>query len=339
MPSRSLISLVSALHHFNDMGLDTSDILRKYGFSMDHLDPFGLIDPATELKIFNELVPNIDDPLCGLKLGQQFGLVGYGPLTLLLMTAPTAYDACRLGVHYQDLTYLYGKIELDLRPNHSGLNIRVSPLPETVRTLLIDRDLAGTYRLLLDILKLVNSSVELTEVWIPHDDQGQADHYESFFGCKVRFNMPFSRLEIPSVDLSLPFPQANPLAFNLYKAQCDNLLLERAQSPKDLANQVQSYLELFEYQFPDQQQVAAFLAIPQRSLRRYLKSQSTSYQKLLTQVRFNKAKDLLLNTQLTIDHIADRLGYSEPASFNHAFSRWANISPTRFRAKTENLPK
>lgn len=337
MSTRSVLSLVYAIHNLNDMGLDCSDILRKYGFSMDRLDPFGQIDRATELKILNELMPRIDDPICGLKLGQQFSLVGYGPFSLMLMTAPNAYDACRMGIQYQDLTYLYGKMELDLSPKNSGLNIYVSPLPDSVRDFLIDRDIAGTYQLLLDIMKIIDEPVEVKEVWIPHGDNNQSEAYEHVFGCNVRFNAPHSRLEIENVNLGLPFPQANPIAFNLYKAQCDNLLNERSQDSPHLAYQVESYLELFEYQFPKLQEVATLLAISERSLRRRLKTEETSFQQVLNRVRFNKAQSLLKNTQLSIDHIAERLGYSEPASFNHAFTRWAQVSPTIFRKEHTNL--
>ncbi|GLQ32023.1 AraC family transcriptional regulator [Litoribrevibacter albus] len=331
MSTRSLISLVSAIHNLNDMGLDCSDILKKYGFSMDHLDPFGLIDRATELKILHELVPKIDDPMCGLKLGQKFSLVGYGPFTLMLMTAPNAYEACRMGVQYQDLTYLYGTIELDLSPNQSGLNIFVSPLPDSVRDFLIDRDIAGTYQLLLDILKIINETVELKAVWIPHSDNGLAKEYEAFFDCPVIFDAPYSHLEISNVNLGQTFPQANPLAFNLYKSQCDALLLERAQTSSNLADQVLAYLELFEYQFPKLEEVATLFGISPRSLRRHLKDEDSSFQQLLNQIRFTKAKTFLSKTQLPIEAIADRLGYSEPASFNHAFTRWSGRSPSHFR--------
>ena len=334
MSSRSILSLVYAIHSLKDMGIETDATLKKYGFSLESLDPFGQIDRTTELKIITELMPQIDDPVCGLKLGQEFSLVGYGPFSLMLMTAPTAYEACRMGILYQNLTYLYGIMELDLSTQYQALNIRVSPLPDSARNLVIDRDLSGTYQLLTDILKIIDEPLELSEVWVPHSDMGHPERYEQLFNCPVTFNAPHSRLEIKNIDLSRPFPQSNPIAFNLYRSQCDQLLNARPSSYHQLQHQVKGYLELFEYHFPKVEEVASLLSMPERTFRRQLTHEQSSYQKILNEVRHDKARDLLERTSLTIEIIAERLGYSETASFNHAFRRWQGLSPKRYREQS-----
>src|SRR6516225_8974396 len=61
-----------------------------------------------EKLIVSATQPGLSDPLVGLKMGNFFGLAGYGPLVMLLMTCATAYEALQTGVRYQRLTYLYG---------------------------------------------------------------------------------------------------------------------------------------------------------------------------------------------------------------------------------------
>ena len=68
-----------------------------------------------------------------------------------------------------------------------------------------------------------------------------------------------------------------------------------------------------------------------RTLRRHLQQLNTSFQHLLDEVRYDKARQLLQQTDLPIYLIAEQLGYSEAASFRHAFQRWSGLAPSDFR--------
>ena len=60
----------------------------------------------------------------------------------------------------------------------------------------------------------------------------------------------------------------------------------------------------------------------------------TSYQGLLTDVRRSLAIDYLRDSALTNDDIAEpALGFSESASFRHAFRRWMSTSPAEYRER------
>ncbi len=77
--------------------------------------------------------------------------------------------------------------------------------------------------------------------------------------------------------------------------------------------------------------VANALWMTERTLRRRLKEQGINFQKLVNQVRYQQATSLLRTTETSIADIADRLGYSDTASFRHAFKRWSGLAPTEFR--------
>ncbi|MEM8175938.1 helix-turn-helix domain-containing protein, partial [Morganella morganii] len=53
--------------------------------------------------------------------------------------------------------------------------------------------------------------------------------------------------------------------------------------------------------------------------RRHLQQQRTSYQQLLDELRFARAKELLQSGDMPIYRIAEELGFSETASLRHAF--------------------
>jgi AraC-like DNA-binding protein len=77
--------------------------------------------------------------------------------------------------------------------------------------------------------------------------------------------------------------------------------------------------------------IANRLALSERTLRRRLRALGTSYNKILQDVRSSTAKEWLRDSNLTMESIAWRLGYTETANFRHAFKRWTGQSPQAFR--------
>jgi AraC-like DNA-binding protein len=65
----------------------------------------------------------------------------------------------------------------------------------------------------------------------------------------------------------------------------------------------------------------------ERTLRRRLEKDGLSFQALLDEVRHRAAVLLLDDDALTVAAVAERLGYSEPRSFRHAFRRWTGRAP------------
>lgn len=83
---------------------------------------------------------------------------------------------------------------------------------------------------------------------------------------------------------------------------------------------------------PGLEELARRLNCSSRSLRRHLQQQRTSYQQLLDELRFARAKELLQSGDMPIYRIAEELGFSETASLRHAFQRWSGQPPSHFRA-------
>jgi AraC-like DNA-binding protein len=71
--------------------------------------------------------------------------------------------------------------------------------------------------------------------------------------------------------------------------------------------------------------------VSKRTLQRYLASRSTSFSKLLDQVRYDMAVHLLQEDTLSVTDISHELGYSNVAHFSRAFSRVTGMSPRTYR--------
>jgi AraC-like DNA-binding protein len=79
-------------------------------------------------------------------------------------------------------------------------------------------------------------------------------------------------------------------------------------------------------------EVAAVLCMSERTLRRRLHKEGTTFAALCDEIRRSTAEQLLSCSRLPIEHIAGRLGYAEPASFIHAFKRWKGRTPGAYRS-------
>jgi len=53
----------------------------------------------------------------------------------------------------------------------------------------------------------------------------------------------------------------------------------------------------------------------------------------LTQLKLNRAKHLLLESEMSIEDIAQQLGFSSLSHFSRQFKRWTGVSPMQYRPK------
>ena len=79
-------------------------------------------------------------------------------------------------------------------------------------------------------------------------------------------------------------------------------------------------------------QTAGALGLSARTLQRRLSEQGLSYSRLLAEMRFLKARELI-QRQEKISDVALRLGYADAGSFTRAFERWAGMSPRQYRKR------
>jgi AraC-like DNA-binding protein len=108
----------------------------------------------------------------------------------------------------------------------------------------------------------------------------------------------------------------------------------QAHAPLSVAEQVQHVLpQLVLSGLPSAGAVARMFAIHERTLRRRLEREGASLQLLIRRTRFDLARQLLQNTDLTVTAIATALHYDDPNALSRAFRSWASLSPRQWRAR------
>ena len=71
--------------------------------------------------------------------------------------------------------------------------------------------------------------------------------------------------------------------------------------------------------------------------RLFKESTGQSPYKYLSQYRIDKAKDLLISTNLSVNEIALRVGFDDMSSFFYLFKQHMHVSPLQFRKHYDNL--
>jgi AraC-like DNA-binding protein len=153
-------------------------------------------------------------------------------------------------------------------------------------------------------------------------------------GARFPFGAP------PHVD-AYPLLFQGPLQFNAPQAEirfdARYLALPLRRDEKALQQMLQRALPLTVLQYRRDrllvQQVRQALGNPAVAIH----NAETSLQQLKDEVRFERAKDLLLRTSKPIKQVAAASGFRNEKSFIRAFNTWTGLSPAEFRRQSTPL--
>ena len=288
-----------------------------------------------ELAFYRNVLELTSDPLIGLKLGEPFVPQRYGLFGYALLSASTLRRALTFAVNFGQLTFSFFTFELGEAGGSAWFAMKDPPPVETaLHDIYLDRDMSAAVVALGAIL---GRPVPLRAVDLVHDGHGRQRQYAGYFGCEVRFSNYPSRLIFDGSLLDEPLPQSDPDTSRHFRQQC-RLLIAKLKHQSYFADDVRMLLLARPGRFPSIGQVAEQLHVSVRTLRRKLDEEGSSYRGLLEEIRFQLAKEYLLNTQLRLAEIAELLGYTEPGNFSHAFRRWSGESPRGYRARQAVMP-
>ena len=139
--------------------------------------------------------------------------------------------------------------------------------------------------------------------------------------AEIRFDARYLALPLRRDEKALQQMLQRALPLTVLQYRRDRLLVEQVRQA--LANPaVASH---------NAETLAAALNMSPRSLHRQLQEEGASLQKLKDEVRFEKAKDLLLRTSKPIKQVAEASGFRNEKSFTRAFREWSTVSPGEFR--------
>ncbi|HRM94452.1 MAG TPA: helix-turn-helix transcriptional regulator, partial [Alicycliphilus sp.] len=108
-------------------------------------------------------------------------------------------------------------------------------------------------------------------------------------------------------------------------------LIGQAKTTVGISGQVYQILMASPEQLPRMEDVAAMVHMNERTMRRKLESEGTSFGQIIDDVRASLAAEYLKTTKMTTEDIAALVGFSDAANFRRAFKRWTGKTPSEYR--------
>ena len=171
-----------------------------------------------------------------------------------------------------------------------------------------------------------------TEVLLPRPPPSDLGPFERLFRVPVRFDAGTAALIFPTFWLRQPIAAADKVLRLLFEERL-NLSKIRPQDGT-FSNGLRHLLKTrLMKEDCSAKRIAGLLSMNRRTLNRRLHVEGTSFTIVVNEVRFEIARQLLADTQVTFNQVAAALGFSEPSAFTRAFRRWSGQSPTEWRAE------
>ncbi|MCT8965042.1 AraC family transcriptional regulator [Pseudomonas veronii] len=264
----------------------------------------------------------------GLVLGRQMHVSAYGMLGYALLTSATFGDALRLALRYPAL--LGTLFKLSLEADGERIWFTAADYRETPAMQMFNVELClASLKVICD--DLLGQPLALLGARFEYSAPDYRARYSECFACPLQFDADTNAFAFDKRWLDQPLPLADAVTHQAMAERCRKQNLEFTGRQAWLGR-IRQLLTSQLGAAPGIEGLAAQMNCSPRTLRRHLHDLGCSYQELLDELRFERAKQWLAADELPIYRIAEQLGFSETASFRHAFVRWSGVAPSQFRA-------
>lgn len=327
--SDNVLSSISYLHQFIRYS-EEQNLELNYSHITNTLEKHKGQDfiPFNDFKVFvHDIYSKSSCPWLGLHFAQKIQLSSHGSLGFAVSHGIDLGECLELISRYYQTRLQAIGINIQVNGEDCLLEIKETCTWEPIRELLYEVLLAS----LLNVIEFViGKGVEQCTVCFPYKAPAWQDKYVELLPCSVHFDAKTAGVTIPKSLLKITSVTANPRSVELARAQCDEEL-SRLNQFDSLEQKVVSLVEQAHDYSLSIEEIARNLNMSKSTLARKLKTENTSFSKVMANLRKAQAKNLLLNTQSSIEAIALTLGYDDASNFNRSFKRWFDSSPSQFR--------
>lgn len=316
-------------------GMATEAFLKGAGISREQL-----ASPQQQLPFLplqqqlRRVLDESGDPVMGLRLAGLVNLAALGVLGYVIQTSTTLADLIATTIRFDALLSNVGHTweRRDGNGVYWGWDCHIGD--ETVRRHAIDC-VVGCRTLLINNLLRRRGGSPVLGVRLPHPAPREAQvlrEYEEFFGCPVQFQQDETALLLAPDALGQTLTLADAELHRRLEEHASLLLSKRTGSVA-LVDQVRSAVrgQLARGRAPTREEIAGALGMSGRTLHRRLLEDASSYREILDDIRLQLAQDYLRDSPLTVEAIAQRLGFQESQSFIRWFRPLAGATPGEFR--------
>jgi AraC-like DNA-binding protein len=270
------------------------------------------------------------DPHFAYNTGLRLHVSAYGMYGFAILSSMNYRQTMQFAVKYHRLATPLGAINFR---EEGGCGIwAFKPLPNSqidarLYKFIVEMQFGIIVSLQRDVM---GSSFSVREFHVVYGPPNDAIRYPEIFGAHFLFGQSENELMFDAGWLDGTPKLGNEITYAMVVASCD-ALMEEFQLSVGLVGKLRERLMvnlMRPVRFDD---IAGDLNMSARTLRRKLREENTSFRKVADDLRMEIAIRYLRDTELTVEDIAESLGFSDAANFRHAFRRWTKAAPHEFR--------
>ncbi|MDT8991599.1 AraC family transcriptional regulator ligand-binding domain-containing protein [Curvibacter sp. APW13] len=264
----------------------------------------------------------------GLQVGQCYRITDYGPVSLAMLCAQDLGQAVQVvAAHLLEFNSHLARFDMSHQAGETVVEVQFRPdvlIAEAVLRFHANVMAAATLRLVAD---LVGERRCLRRLVLPL--QPANPDFEAFFRVPVALQGAGVRFHFEGDVLQWPIPTANAATFEAALQACGSQLGARLeQALGGTAQRVAQLLGSCAHALPNMEAAAAHLHLCERTLRRRLAAEGTTYRALLDDAQWRRASVLLAQPGATVPYVAGQLGIANPATLRALLRRRAQHPQT-----------
>lgn len=307
-----------------ELGADPAPIMIEAGLAPEDLDdPSGRVPYAALVHLLQRAAHHTGCGHIGLLAGRMWQLSDLGLVGELVRNCATVGDALQTLTVYQHLNSGGGLAFLIENGATVDVGYAIYHPDLTGTDQMYDAVLAGGVNYLRE---LCGPAWMPSDVLLPHTAARDNAPYRRMFKAPVRFDAELGALRFPRHWLSRAVAGCDPVRHRLALQRANEVGGEEL-----IAQVIRALRTLLLHGKESGDDVAGMLSMHRRTLNRRLKAEGTTFRELLDQVRFDVARQLLGDSNISLDDIAATLGYAGVSPFMRTFRRWAGTTPGRWR--------
>lgn len=316
-------------------GYETNGLLLQAGLSREQVHELGSRVQATQLA---NLIQSIWKLMGDEFMGFTENACKFGSFAMMcdLISRCDTVDAMFLkGIRFYELVTEDIRMEYRLTDKHREFVVEMAKPELDTKHFYQEFWMVIWHRF---VSWIVGTQIKLQSVHFEYPEPAHSEEFKYQFACPCYFNEPETKLCFGKQYASLPpIKTQREIAVFLKKAPLGYMTLQGEDNSIGFKIKALLATEIEKHQqFPTFEELALRLHLTPQTARRKLKEEGTSYQKIKDATRCDIAVEKLKIQQMSVNDVAEILGFSEPRSFTRAFKHWTGMTPSRYCNKVSS---
>jgi AraC-like DNA-binding protein len=324
----TLFGLDALLKEMASEGIPADQVLAGTGLTLDHFTtPRTLISRRQRLALYRNAQRLAPRPEVGLLAGARQRISDFGIYGYALASSRTLGAAV-------DLSLMHSRHAGPVLPVSSSIEGSVGILrshdPWSLGDLLpfaAEFWRSSLNSLLSAVLEAPFPSVRML---LPYPAPAHWRAYKRMFRCAIEFDAGAMEWHYDAGARDRELPNANPMTALVCQDFCEQVFADQVGT-SELVPSIRTLLVNQPGRFENVDAIAERFGMSVRTLHRRLAAEGASYQAIVDDVRKRLALQYLDQTAMTIEQIAERVGFSDASNFRKAFKKWTGRAPSDCR--------